>query len=81
MAMLAGWPVFAVILLLFPDVNAGAVLTATVAASAVSLLVAWRIARFRAADHFERFACPRCLRVFPIRELQSKLSPGGTRAP
>ena len=81
LVFLAGWPVFAVVLLLFPDVNGAAVSVATVAASALSLLVAWRIARLRAADHFERFACPRCLRVFPARELQTKLTRGGTRAP
>jgi hypothetical protein len=40
-------------------------LVATLVASTVTSFILWRLGRNRARESPERFACPRCLRVFP----------------
>jgi hypothetical protein len=48
-------------------------IVAALGAAAVVAIIVWRVIRARALGEPERYACPRCLRVFGVRQLRCRL--------
>jgi predicted RNA-binding Zn-ribbon protein involved in translation (DUF1610 family) len=78
---LIGWPVFAAVLYAFFAHGVDGVIVAGLAASLVSIFIAWRVACARKADRAERFSCPKCLRVYAGHALRTTPLPSGDHAP